>query len=815
MKISPAIRVRPGLLWEGTAVLGAILLWGSLRVFPAIPTVFPEVGSPVLLGNDPWFHLHQSIGAIEHFPHLIRWDVGSQYPNGSRVAAAGLFNLAAAALSLPFGGEAANPTPVIRVLAWSPVVLGALSLLLLYALARELGGAKVAGAAVLVRILFPGGELERTMLGFGDYHSAEICLATMSLWLFVRFLRLPRNGNDARLLWIRGAIAALPITLFQFVWFGASLHVAMILVAFGAAMATGIGHGEAVKGILLRSVPYFAGAFVLVGGAGLLFPGLVMVPLSFRDTLAVFALAVPIALLAAGFLAPLVSRIGIRATFVWGGFGATAAVVGVFSFSDRLRRQAEKFLLPRSPFISEHIEVGPALGWEIYGAVLVWIPVGLLFAFSKRASPGERVALFYLAGWTILWITSSDFGYLAGALLPLAAGLGMVRFGEMLARKQWRTSSALRHLPAATVGISLLLAPSIGSTRPPFLSRDEVAEMVLATPPWREAMEWVEKNTPSPSIPPTFLAEPWRKKYGFAYPDGAYGVFTHWQFGNLVCALGRRIAVSARSRTPTFIDWFLEREESASLARLDLLGDVPYLVLDAISVCDSFVSEAIQAGVEIEEFQIVEGRTSTEWGDLPILSYGETLRGAVGARLYLGDGTGMAHYRLIHESKQWSFIRYRLLPEIEAVSLKSTLVADEEERGELFPLTEEGASWTEDGGAYFCYSGQLTPAVKIFERVAGAVVEGDFEAGAPVRIELQLHSTHADREILYQQSGEADESGKVRVVLPYPTDREPHPYSVRATGPYRIRIGDAPWIELEVSEEEVRMGKAILFGPQL
>ena len=61
--------------------------------------------------NDPWFHLHQTFGAIEHFPHLIRWDVGTFYPTGGRVAAAGLFNLVAAGFALVFGLGACRTYP--------------------------------------------------------------------------------------------------------------------------------------------------------------------------------------------------------------------------------------------------------------------------------------------------------------------------------------------------------------------------------------------------------------------------------------------------------------------------------------------------------------------------------------------------------------------------------------------------------------------------------------------------------------------------------------------------------------------------------
>jgi dolichyl-diphosphooligosaccharide--protein glycosyltransferase len=126
-------------------------LWTAVRVIPALPSVFPGGDEVVLLGNDPWFHLHQTEGSIEHFPHLIRWDVGTNFPSGNRVAAAGLFNLGAAAVSMAFGGVEPAPALVPLVLAWSPVFLGALSLVFLYLLAREIGGSIAATLTILLR----------------------------------------------------------------------------------------------------------------------------------------------------------------------------------------------------------------------------------------------------------------------------------------------------------------------------------------------------------------------------------------------------------------------------------------------------------------------------------------------------------------------------------------------------------------------------------------------------------------------------------------------------------------------------------------
>lgn len=794
---------------EALALLVLVAAWTAFRAVPAHPVIFPPSGEVVLLGNDPWFHLHQTEGAIEHFPRLIRWDVGTHYPRGNRVAAAGLFDLAAAAVSLGLGGRESAAALAPFVLAWSPVLLGALSLVFLHLLAREIGGRTVATLAVLLRILFPGEELERTLLGFGDHHAAEILLATAGLWTLARwFNRLPRDPPAGRRWWT-AAVASLPLALFQFVWFGAPLHVAVALAAFWAAAALSLASSTGDPRRIARSLPVFASLLALTGFAGWLAPDWIMAPAGHRQALVALAAQIALVLLAGSALPRLARRIGTGwslAAFAL----AAAALLWLLPFDhDRVFDQIQHLLEPRNPLVSEHLAVDPSLLWYSQGLLLPFLLLGLAGIFGKGAAPGSRFALLSLAAWAGLWIATSDFGYLAGALLPLAAALGIDRATRWLSALPGKASVLLRPVPALAVALTLLLMPA-GSVKIPLLFGEEIEEMVLATTPWRDAMAWLRERTPEPPLPPTHLARPWRPRDGFAYPEGSYGVLAHWSFGNLVPTLGRRIAVLARSHSPFYLDWFLETTEEAALARLETKGDVRYLVLDAVSVCDSYVSEALQAGLSVEDLQVEEGRAEIDGVPVPLLSYGERFRSAIGARLFLGGGLGMKRHRLVHESAAEAFLRYRLILGLETAVLKSTEIDGPGEKEAVLPLVEEGASWTEDGGAYFCYSGQIVPAVRIFERVAGAKVVGKIPGGEPATLELELRNALTGRTFVHRETALPSEAGETAFVLPYPTARTTGA-TVRATGPCRIRTSAGISFDIEVSEAEVREGRTVRF----
>lgn len=795
---------------EALALLVLIATWTALRAVPAHPAVFPAAGEAVLLGNDPWFHLHQAEGAIEHFPRLIRWDVGTHYPTGNRVAAAGLFDLAAAAVSLGLGGRESAAALAPFVLVWSPVFLGALSLVFLHLLAREIGGRIVATLAVLLRILFPGEELERTLLGFGDHHAAEILLATAGLWALARwFNRLPRDPS-AGWLWWTATVASLPLALFQFVWFGAPLHVAVALAAFWGAAALSLASSIGEPRRIARSLPVFASLLALTGLVGWLAPDWIMAPAGHRQVLVALAAQIALVFFAGSVLPKLARRIGAGWSLAAFAFAAAALLWLLPLDHDRVFYQIHHLLEPRNPLVSEHLAVDPSLLWYSQGLLLPFLPLGFAGIFAKKAASGSRFALLSLAAWAALWIATSDFGYLAGALLPLAAALGIDRATRWLSALPGNAAVLLRPLPALAAALSVLLLMPAGSVKIPFLFREEIEEMVLATPPWRDAMAWLRERTPEPTLPPTHLARPWRPRDGFAYPEGSYGVLAHWSFGNLVPTLGRRIAVLARSHSPFYIDWFLETTEEAALARLETKGDVRYLVLDAVSVCDSFVSEALQAGLSVEDLQVEEGRAEIDGVPVPLVSYGESFRSAIGARLFLGGGLGMKRHRLVHESAAEAFLRYRLIPGLETAILKSTAIAGPEEKEACLPLVEEGASWTEDGGAYFCYSGQIVPAVRIFERVAGAKVVGRIPGREPATLELELRNALTGRTFVHRETALPSEAGEAAFVLPYPTARTTGA-TVRATGPCRIRIAGGGSFEIEVSEAEVREGRTVRF----
>jgi hypothetical protein len=93
---------------------------------------------------------------------------------------------------------------------------------------------------------------------------------------------------------------------------------------------------------------------------------------------------------------------------------------------------------------------------------------------------------------------------------------------------------------------------------------------------------------------------------------------------------------------------------------------------------------------------------------------------------------------------------------------------------------------------------------KLFERVAGALLEVDAAPGDDVRAQLVLE-TPTGRRLLYRARARADATGVASLRVAYPTTSDG---PVRALGPYTIHAGGHR-LSAEVPEDAVRTGTVV------
>ena len=222
---------RKTLVWIG---LMAILIVGGLqRVVTSSDSVFID-GKTRLLGADSYFHLRHAHFFACNFPSIPRLDLGTHYPSGHADDATGLFGLSIGAISGLGTAGCPKIETVTTVAAWFPVVLGILSIFVVFLIGSAVAGPRLGLLSALLYLVFPDTALNYSLLGFADHHVAEICLAGSCVYAWIKGIQEYRLDPDRRR-WRPAFVLGAPFILFHFTWIGAPLYsilFALIVVVY-------------------------------------------------------------------------------------------------------------------------------------------------------------------------------------------------------------------------------------------------------------------------------------------------------------------------------------------------------------------------------------------------------------------------------------------------------------------------------------------------------------------------------------------------------------------------------------------------------
>ena len=299
-----------------------------------------------LLETDAWYHFRTIENLVRQFPHRLQFDPYAS-PAGQFVPVAPLFEnyiAAVAALIAGFGHPSPERIAVVAVLV--PPMLGALTVVLVYGVARLAAGSLGGLLAAALAAILPGMFLDRTLLGYVDHHALEACLSIAVLYCVAR--PLCRGHSVARAgVWLGLALAAYPTGVDEFR--ASAVAVLTVWLAVHAALQSWKprGMGDAAR------VMSVAAMIALV--ATLLFRGIEPSLLNLQVASLLFLL-----LVAAGAEA---ARHGLRAgwwsprVLAGGVLAAVAAMVAVFvlAFPDTAASTLQE--LSRFNFAAKDVQV--------------------------------------------------------------------------------------------------------------------------------------------------------------------------------------------------------------------------------------------------------------------------------------------------------------------------------------------------------------------------------------------------------------------------------------------------------------------------
>ncbi len=748
--------------------------------------------------DDAVYHMRLVENTLAHYPVRIFYDPFTQYPFGSSLHFGPLWTLLIATAAILLGAR--SPTdPIVYITgAYMPAILGTLTAMPVYYIAKTLYGRKVALLSVLILAVLPGQFLSRTVLGFTDHHVAEIFFSTLAMvFYFLAIDEMKNNVKDWKKLkkgFIYSLLAGLAFAAYLLSWPGAVLF-SLIILVFSVIQSIAENYrGETLDYLALASIPVF------------LIPLILILPY-FTPTIGWSRYSwFHVAILGLGVIALLLFSFISRAIRKWNlnrhWYPASIAILGainltsIFLISKYLFDSllgAFSILTPAGGALTIS-EVQPML-WpgNQFTLALLWANFTFIFYFAMIAfiltlhsvAKNWRPSETLFAAWNviIIWATMSQnrFAYYSAINIAILAGYfwwrifswaGVEKLLEGLSKKEARN---LKVSHGFAIAMFILIA-----LYPPFSITIENRHSGGADLDWINSLMWLRNNTPDPGLDYYGIYKEPNPGEFYEYPASAYGVMSWWDYGHIITYIAHRIPnanpfqAGIIERNWTGAAPFLTAENETEANRiLDFLGS-RYVISDVAMASGKFwaIGTFAKKGNIEECYSYYYQTIQTPQGLKQY--YSQHAFNTMEIRLHFLDGD---RFDLAKGAPEGNYLtRYRLIYE-------SPMIAG-------------------------TFAGNQIHYIKIFEYVKGARIKGEAPAGVEVNLTLNVTSNQG-RSFVYKQH--TISNGSFEFVVPY-SNTEPIPggtnFEVRSREPYKIEFENTIK-EVIVTEEDVIRGNTI------
>lgn len=565
-------------------------------------------------GTDSYFHMRLVDNLVANFPRLTPFDPYHVFPAGLTTSAFPFFDWLLAAIIWVIGLGSASPQLVDAISVYYPAVLGALAVVPVYFLGKELFN-RWAGviAAVLVALL-PGELLSRSVLGFTDHHVAEALLSSAAVLFFIMAIKsarcedltLGRLANWPNIYWpvIYSLFGGLFMGLYFLTWIGAELFTLILFVFLvGQIVIDHIRHRTTYY-LGLVGVVFFITLIVVdvgLGRSSLTFPLLV-------------ALLVPPLLVVLSWS---MSRLKLRTRyFPLAIFGlAIIATVGLYALSPNLFNailQKFSIFLPTAGTGNTTLEMRPFFvpvnqgggffltpAWlNLHTAlplamVSFFVLVGIMFV-GKKFVPERVFFILWSLAIFIITVQQRRFDYYftinaalltgyIGVMLYLLVLLAINYLRTKDTACLWRQIQDASGLEAAPQRVQAPVLPAAKKKKmkqpnispgksylshglavllvffivvfPGLGSSLGIAKAASFVPSdaWCAALTWLKTDSPEPFGDPDAyyrMYQPPPPGETFDYPSTAYGVMSWWDYGYWITRIAHRIPITNPSQYP-------------------------------------------------------------------------------------------------------------------------------------------------------------------------------------------------------------------------------------------------------------------------
>jgi len=612
------------------AEIVAVIVFGLLLKLFAGRNSLTEQGIQ-FPGYDEYYHLRRILYGVGNFPDVLWFDSYLNYPHGLSISWPPLFDQISAALCLALGQH--SKEGVEMTVAYVPVIIGLLAMIVVYFIMRELFDHRVALLASFMAALAPY-YLLYTMVAATDHHSLEVLLQLVSL-LFI-ILATSRRENK----WLYSCAAGVALAALAYTWQGADVYYGVYPLIAAVAISLELRENRSTMCLAPTLLVAFFLALILVlpyrstPWMSPTFLGLAAISISLAIMLALAQIiekrniswkAFPLGILSISLLfllllKPLGGLFGLESLirtgfgYIWGG-----EMIGRIG-------EAQPLIFDMKT-LSEVVR-----SWLGLNILLSLAAVIAAIDYWRKGGWSKRPALLIFLVWAVysilLTLGQSRFLYIStiymGALISILIFYATDLFGRILEEKGEKVPRALTAaliillvLPTAIDGFSFAL------NSPPAIAGD-----------WQSSISWLKEN----SHPTSFYDDPKE------VPE--YSVMSWWDYGNWILYLAERpvVANNFQSGVEDAVRFYLSENETEAAEILDSRGS-KYVFTDYSMVFGKLASLAEWAGEDVNSYMVRE-----DYGNQVALTPKERFFNTTLGSLYLVDGTGMGRFRLIYES---------------------------------------------------------------------------------------------------------------------------------------------------------------------
>ncbi len=628
-----------------------------------------------LTGVDAYYFMRLVDNLVQHFPHLTSFDPYLLYPAGWHIGPQIFWPQLISTVAWLFGLGSPSQHTIDVVGVYFPAVLGALTTIPVYFIGKALFNRWAGVIAAGLVCIFPGEFLGRSILGFTDYHVAEVFFTAVTMLFLILAVKASTEkqltlGNLLQGQWsnimkpfIYSLLAGIFLGIYFLTWAGALLFVFIMFVYFVIQLI--------VDHLKRRPTEYLGFISTIVFITAMLIT-LQMSPS--RTVIASFTIAIA-TIIVLTLLSYLLSHRNVKSIFypvIVIGLGLTSLLVLRIASPSLWNSLISNLYLFSWPMGTTNLEMQPLLfpggSFHIYIAYgnfttafyFSFVALGILIYLIIKRGETEKTAfvvwsLIILAAtlamrrFAYYFVVNAALltGYVSWLLLDISglnkltarpAEAAIQNYKKAKFQKRPRSGSGGKVVLIVLAGILVFVAaflPNIGR------AVDTAKQATFApSDAWYESLSWLQTNTPEPFDSSDFYNDVYVPP-GTSYhnPETAYGVTAWWDYGYWITRIGHRIPTSnPGTGNLGEASIFTAQDEAAATKGLDQFGS-KYVIIDhdVARVGGKFSAIATLSGIEPNNFFDVYYQVNKNRLDPVLLYYPEYYR-CLAIRLYNFDG---------------------------------------------------------------------------------------------------------------------------------------------------------------------------------